>query len=250
MTWLVFREPVSAWTHFAWLVLSLPATVILLRRARGNWLERSGFLIFGVSAAACFGASWLYHAVPASIVEPFHAFDHVAIYLFIAGTVTPIALVVLRGRWRASLLSAIWVLAASGVVTRLTAGLSVSRATLLYLAMGWLGMLTYFELARRLTHARLKWMWAGGLLYTVGAVLNTLHWPVLVPGVFESHELFHLFVMAGAASHYRFMLEVVAFEVPQPEAAPAVVAVQAAAIPVTDLAPEAAEPRRYAAGGV
>jgi len=210
MTWLDFREPVSAWTHFTWLVLSLPATVILLRLARGDLLKRIGFSVFGVTCAACFGGSWLYHAVPESIAEPFHAFDHVAIYLFIAGTVTPVALVVLRGRWRVSLLSAIWILAASGVVTRLTAGLSISKATLLYLAMGWLGLMTYFELARRLTHARLRWLWIGGVVYTVGAVINTLHWPVFAPGVFESHELFHLFVMAGSSAHVWFMLAVVA----------------------------------------
>src|SRR5439155_6626029 len=111
-------------------------TVILVRLARGNWLKQLGVSVFGVTAAACFGGSWLYHAVPDPIVEPFHAFDHVAIFLFIAGTVTPVALVVLNGRWRVSLLSAIWIMAASGVVMRLTAEPSVPKATLFYLAMG------------------------------------------------------------------------------------------------------------------
>jgi hemolysin III len=206
MTWLDFREPVSAWTHFVWMMLTLPATWLLWRLARGSLLKRLGVLIFGTTCALCYAGSWLYHAVPEAIVGPFHAFDHVAIYLFIAGTVTPIGLVVLRGWWRFTLLSTIWLLALCGVVMRLSADLPVQTLTLFYLVMGWIGLLTYFELARQLSHATLRPIWIGGVFYTVGAVINTLHWPVLAPGVFGSHELFHLFVMAGSGWHYYFLL--------------------------------------------
>jgi hemolysin III len=248
MTWLHFREPVSAWTHFAWLVLSLPATLVLLWLARGCWLKRAGLTVFGLTWATCFGASWLYHAVPKAIEGPFHVADHVAIYLFIAGTVTPIALVVLHGRYRASLLVAIWIMAATGVIMRLTVEPDVSRATLFYLAMGWLGMLTYFELARKLSHAKMWAMWAGGGFYTVGAVINTLHWPAFAPGVFGSHELFHLFVMAGTAFHFWFMLTVATFPTSRPLASPE--PAEAERMPAGVLAAEAAGSRRYVADGV
>jgi hemolysin III len=221
MAWLDFREPVSAWTHFVWMILSVPATVILWRLARGELLKRIGVLVFGLTCAMCFGGSFLYHAVPERIVEPFHAFDHVAIYLFIAGTVTPIGLIALRGRWRLWLLTAIWVMAFTGVGMRLLAEPSVPKATLFYLAMGWLGCLTYFELARNLTPAKVRGLWLGGLFYTAGAIINTLHWPVFAPGVFESHELFHLFVMAGAGCHFYFLaVAILPFSMPDPLASP------------------------------
>jgi len=212
MIWFDFREPVSAWTHLTWLLLSLPATLFLWYVARGSILKRFGVVVFGVTLAMCYAGSFLYHAVPEAISEPFHAFDHVAIYVFIAGTVTPIALVVLRGRWRVAILSIIWIMALTGVAVRLLAEPSIPMATVFYVSMGWVGLAAYFELARRLTHAKLRGLWLGGLFYTVGAVINTLHWPVLSPGVFESHELFHLFVMAGSGCHYYFMVvAIVAF---------------------------------------
>src|SRR5205823_4671285 len=73
----------------------------------------------------------------------------------------------------------------------------------------WVGCITYFEMARQLSHAALRSVWLGGLFYSIGAVLNVLHWPNLVPGVFGAHEVFHLFVMAGSLCHYYFMLAVV-----------------------------------------
>ena len=81
--------------------------------------------------------------------------------------------------------------------------------TALYLFMGWVGCLTYCELARRLTHAGVRPLWVGGVLLHHRGVLNGAQWPVLVPGVFEAHELFHLFVMAGSAWHYVFITRVV-----------------------------------------
>lgn len=251
MTWLDFREPVSAWTHFAWLVMSLPATWLLWQMARGSLLKRAGVLIFGASCALCYAGSWLYHAVPEAIVEPFHALDHVAIYLFIAGTTTPIGLVVLRGRWRVTLLLAVWMMALTGIVMRLTANPSIQTLTAFYLIMGWTACLTYFELARRLGHAAIRPIWIGGVFYSVGAVINALHWPVLAPGAFESHDLFHLFVMAGSACHYYFMQAVI---VPFPNQAAPVLALATASTgaltaPLNALSPAEVNPEPCTAQG-
>jgi hemolysin III len=205
MAWPEFREPVSAGTHLIWMILSVPMTVYLWHAARGDWGKRIGFLIFGGTAFVCFGGSFLYHSVPASEVDPFAALDHIGIYLFIAGTVTPIALVALRGWWRITLLTGIWMMAAVGVGLRLGEEISLPVATGFYLLMGWIGCLTYFELVRRLSHAAVRPIWLGGLFYTVGAAINALQWPVLAPGLFGAHELFHLFVMAGSACHFQFM---------------------------------------------
>src|ERR1700692_2945398 len=102
MSWLDFREPVSAWTHGLWLILSLPGTLWLLNKSRGDPVKRLGFLVFGLTLAWCYGASMLSHGarLPARQIEIFRVLDHIGIFLLIAGTVTPVALVVLDGPWR------------------------------------------------------------------------------------------------------------------------------------------------------
>jgi hemolysin III len=205
MNWLTCREPVSAWTHFAWMVAAIPATWSLWRLARDDARKRIGVLAFGLTLVFCYGASWLYHSVPLALARPFNKVDHIGIYLLIAGTVTPIGLIVLRGWWRAGLLGGIWSFAVAGIVLRLITHLPLNVMTFLYLVMGWIGCACYVELARNLTHARMRPLWIGGLFYSAGALLNRLGWPVLAPGVFGSHEMFHLFVMAGSAWHFWFM---------------------------------------------
>jgi hemolysin III len=209
MNWLVVREPVSAWTHFAWMVLSIPATWVLWHLTRGSALKRTSVLIFGFTLTFCYAGSFLFHSVPPSLARPFNTMDHIGIYLLIAGTVTPIALVVLRGRWRIGLLAGIWAMAAGGIILRLAMPLPISVLTVLYVLMGWVGCATWFELTRHLSPARIRPLWVGGLIYTAGAVLNGLHWPDFYPGVLGSHEVFHLFVMAGSACHYWFILHAV-----------------------------------------
>jgi hemolysin III len=207
MDWLPVREPVSALTHFAWMVLAFPATWTLWRLSRGGGpRKRVGLLVFGCTLAICYAGSGLYHSVPERLAGPFRTLDHIGIYLLIAGTVTPIALVVLPGRWRVALLSAIWTLALAGIVLRLATPLSIHVLTVFYLFMGWLGCATYFELLKYLSPARVRLIVWGGVLYSVGAVINAFDWPTLDPPLFGPHELFHLFVMGGSAVHYYFML--------------------------------------------
>src|SRR5262249_2984623 len=82
-------------------------------------------------------------------------------------------------------------------------------STLVYLAMGWGSLVCYRELARTYSHRTLRPLPLGGVFYSIGAVLNLAKWPVLSPGVFAAHELFHFFVIAGSACHIFFMLNVV-----------------------------------------
>src|SRR5437660_424236 len=205
MNFLSFREPVNAWTHAIWLLLSLPVTLLLWRLCRGNRLKQVGLLVFGISLACCYAGSTLYHGVclPPERLDWFSRLDFMGVYLLIAGTFTPVVLVVLRGRWRTGVLGAAWLFAAVGIGLRL-AGVDMSRtvSTGLYLGMGWALFVGCGKMATILPY-RLWWPGAlGGLLYTVGAILNHVHWPVLWLGVFSTHELWHLFVMAGTACHW------------------------------------------------
>jgi hemolysin III len=208
-----FREPVSAWSHCLWMLLSLPATYLLLRRCGGDWSKRFSLLVFGLSLLTCYLGSTLYHGVrlPQEKIDLFDRIDHIGIYVLIAGSYTPLAWCLLRGRWKWGILTVAWFLAAAGTVLVMTCGvLPMFWSTLMYLAMGWGAIFCYFELARLMSHRALRPLLTGGVLYSVGAVLNLLHWPELWPGVFRAHELFHLFVMAGSLAHFWFMLTVVA----------------------------------------
>jgi hemolysin III len=88
--------------------------------------------------------------------------------------------------------------------------LPLPLATCEYLALGWGALFVYFEVARVVTHRSMRPLVIGGVFYSVGALLNLMRWPVLWPGVFGSHEMFHLWVMAGSAAHFWFMLTAVA----------------------------------------
>jgi hemolysin III len=224
MDWLVFREPFSAWTHGVWLLLALPGTWLLWRGGRGDWFKQLSLLIFGLSLICCFAGSTLFHAVrlPSQELAPFARLDYIGIFLLIAGSYTPAAFTLLRGWWKWGTLTVVWLLAALGIALRVqTAWIPPVLSTSLYLAMGWAAVLCYDNFARVLSHRAMVPVLLGGLFYSIGAVINEAHWPVLWPGIFSAHELMHLFVMAGSLAHFWFMLKcVVPFERRAAEGAP------------------------------
>src|SRR3954452_21698671 len=110
MEFLEFREPFSAWSHCAGLILALPGTFLLLRRSggdRGKWLS---LLVYGLTLIFCYLASTLYHGVrlPAAGIAAFARLDGIGIFALIAGTYTPLAWCLMRGRWRRWTLAAVW----------------------------------------------------------------------------------------------------------------------------------------------
>jgi len=212
MDFLNFREPVSTWSHCAGLMLALPGGLLLWRRSTGDRAKRVSLLIYGLTLAFCYAASTLFHGVrlPAAGIAAFARLDGVGIFALIAGSYTPLAWCLLRGRWRRWTLVIVWGVAATATVL-IAAGrhFSPAVATGLYLGLGWGVVVCYSEIARVVSHRALLPIVVGGLSYSVGALLNLLHWPVLVPGIFGAHELFHMFVLAGSFAHYWFILRVV-----------------------------------------
>jgi hemolysin III len=212
MDFLNPREPVSSWSHGVWLMMAVPGTVLLLRRSGGDRAKQLGFLIYGLSLVFCAAASTLYHGVhaPEQRIATFALLDYIAIYVLVAGSYTPIAWSILRGRWRKGILIMVWLWAASGSLLRLTWTTQPPwLSTGLYLSMGWGSVLCYFEVARRLSFRDMILIPLGGLLYSVGAIFNLMEQPVLWRGVFQAHELFHVFVVAASLVHFWFMLTVV-----------------------------------------
>jgi hemolysin III len=212
MDFFDLREPINAWSHFSWLVLSVPGTWLLWQLSRGDRSKQLSLLVYGLTLAFCFASSTLYHGVrlSASWIDGFNRLDHIAIFVLIAGSYTPITLNLLRGRTRWAVLAAAWLFAAVCGVRIVTYGLLTTHvSTALYLAMGWCAIFCYVEMARFLSHRTLFPLLLGGMLYSAGAMINVLRWPVLWPGVFGSHELFHVLVMAGSLAHFWFMLTAV-----------------------------------------
>ncbi len=206
-----FREPVSAWTHFAALLIVMPGMLILLR-GHGDRGKRISLLVYGLSLAVCYSASTLYHGVQlkGEKLAFFARLDSMGIFTLIAGTYTPLAWNLMSGPWRTWTLSAVWGTALSAIVLIATGRqFSTTLATAIYLVMGWGVVVCYARISRVVSHRALLPVLVGGLFYSVGAVLNLLQRPSLWPGSFGTHDLFHLFVIAGSLAHYWFILFVV-----------------------------------------
>jgi hemolysin III len=174
-------------------VASVVALVWLVRSATTARAEAAAW-IYGLSAVLAYLASAAYHRLGGSprVKQLLRKGDHSAIFVLIAGTFTPICLLVMTGPWRWVLLSIAWVGAAAGVVFKL---LAIDRfpklGGALYLTLGWVGLFALPALAHQ--PGRLALIAAGGLLYTVGAVLFFLQRPRLRPRWFGYHEVWHAF---------------------------------------------------------
>jgi hemolysin III len=203
-----FREPVNAWSHLIGLILAALGTGMLLRLA-DQPAERLAFAIYGGSLILLYAVSTLYHALPLPRhrLRKLRMLDHIAIYFLIAGTYTPVALLTLHGPWGAGMLAGAWVIALAGVPFKiwwLDAPVWLSTAT--YLGMGYMALLAAAPLARAVSPGGLAWLVAGGLAYTVGAVIFTRERPDPFPGRFGHHEIWHLLVLTGSGCHFAFML--------------------------------------------
>jgi channel protein (hemolysin III family) len=133
--------------------------------------------------------------------------DHGAIFVLIAGTFTPIHGLLFRGRLRWMPLLFIWIATVCGIVAKTAYYEHIAEwfGLSLYLAMGWFGVFSGGLLAHRRGFRFIRPLLFGGLAYSIGAIVDFLHWPVIVPGVMQWHEVFHLAVIAGALFHLEFV---------------------------------------------
>ena len=163
------------------------------------------FGIFGSTLILMYTSSFLYHAlkIPDKALLVFRRIDHIMIFMVIAGSYTPLCLVPLRGAWGWSLFGTVWGIAVAGIFLKIFfMGAPRWISTLIYLSMGWLCVVAIYPLVKTLTPMALFWMTAGGLFYSVGAVVYALKKPDPLPGVFGFHEIWHCFVIFGSASHF------------------------------------------------
>lgn len=206
---LTIREPGSALTHFiAWLMAVTAATPLLIKAsADGNTFAIG---IFTTSMVLLYGASTIYHSVTVSdkVLKIFRKFDHMMIFVLIAGSYTPVCLIVLGGKLGYTLLALVWSVAIVGMAIK-AFWITCPKwfSSLIYIAMGWLCLLVFGTLWNTLPHAAFGWLLAGGIIYTIGGIIYALKLPIFnsLHKYFGSHEIFHLFVMGGSICHFIFM---------------------------------------------
>lgn len=196
------EELANSITHGVGLAASialLPVMIVTATRAQDAW-RVVGASVFGAMLVVLYASSTLYHAIPgqraARTKEVCRRIDHSAIYLLIAGTYTPFALVTLRGPWGWSLFGIVWGLAAIGIVLKSSYGAARYSAlsTAVYIGMGWLAVIAIRPLVQHASLAALIWLFAGGVMYTGGVVFYV--WRRRY-----SHAVWHLFVLGGSAAH-------------------------------------------------
>lgn len=208
------REPVNASTHLAGALLSAVGLVLLVRAAllNGSTYDLVSFTIFGLSLILLYLASGLYHGLRLSERGQLtmRKLDHLSIFLLIAGTYTPFCLGPLRGPWGWGMLAAVWGLAVLGSgVKLLWMGAPRWLSVSFYVVMGWLVVAAFYPLVQAAPPASVAWLVAGGLIYTLGAVVYATKRPNPLPAHFGFHEIWHLFVLAGSLSHFVAVFQLV-----------------------------------------
>lgn len=214
---ITIREPGSAITHFIAMMLTVFAAAPLLVKSAlsdtANMLP--AMTIFILSMVLLYGASTTYHSlnIGGRALRIFRKVDHMMIFVLIAGSYTPVCLIVLGGRMGYTLFAVVWGIAIVGMLLK-ACWVTCPKwfSSIIYIAMGWVCVFVFGPLWNTLPHSAFLWLLAGGIIYTIGGVIYALKLPLFNSRhtFFGSHEIFHLFVMGGSLCHFIFMYHYVA----------------------------------------
>lgn len=212
MTKQHIKDPGSAITHFIGMLMAIFAAVPLLIRAaqEPGRIYVISLAIYAVSLILLYAASTTYHTFDLSkkINTVLKKIDHMMIFVLIAGSYTPICLLVLKGRTGMILLSLVWGIAIVGILIKAFWVFCPKWvSSILYIGMGWTCVLAFTQILNSMSTAAFGWLLAGGIIYTIGGVIYALKLPIFNSRHknFGSHEIFHLFVMGGSACHFVVM---------------------------------------------
>lgn len=212
------KDPGSAITHFIGMIMAIfAATPLLIRAAsRPDKIHIVSLAVFIISMILLYAASTAYHSFnlseKANII--LKKIDHMMIFVLIAGTYTPVCLIVLNGTIGYTLLALVWGIALAGIVIKaLWVTCPKWFSSILYIAMGWVCVLAFTQILNSLSPAAFGWLLAGGIIYTIGGVIYALKLPIFNAkhSAFGSHEIFHLFVMGGSLCHFILMFNYICF---------------------------------------
>ena len=206
------KDPGSAITHFIGMLMAIFAAIPLLIKAANepSRVYIISLAIYAASLILLYAASTTYHTfdISAKANTLLKKIDHMMISVLIAGSYTPVCLIVLKGKTGIILLSIVWAIAVAGILIKaFWVYCPKWVSSVLYIGMGWTCVLAFTQILNNMSPAAFGWLLAGGIIYTVGGVIYALKLPIFnnKHKNFGSHEIFHLFVMGGSACHFIVM---------------------------------------------
>ena len=206
------KEPGSAITHFIGMLMAIFAAVPLLIKAahEPSRIYVISLAVYSVSMILLYAASTTYHTfdISAKINTILKKWDHMMISVLIAGSYTPICLLVLKGKTGLILLAIVWSFAIVGILIKaFWVYCPKWVSSILYIGMGWTCVLAFTQILNSMSHTSFIWLLTGGIIYTVGGIIYALKLPIFNSKHknFGSHEIFHLFVMGGSMCHFVVM---------------------------------------------
>lgn len=206
------KEPGSAITHFIGMLMAIFAAVPLLIKAahEPSRIYVISLAVYSASMILLYAASTTYHTfdISAKINTILKKWDHMMISILIAGSYTPICLLVLKGKTGLILLAIVWSFAIIGILIKaFWVYCPKWVSSILYIGMGWTCVLAFTQILNSMSHTSFIWLLTGGIIYTVGGIIYALKLPIFNSKHknFGSHEIFHLFVMGGSMCHFIVM---------------------------------------------
>jgi channel protein (hemolysin III family) len=215
-----FSDPVSSLSHLAGALVFAILAISLIARGRGEARRVFSLAVFAFSCVLLLSLSGVYHLLSHDTAarSVLMRLDHAAIFVLIAGSFTPVHAILLRARWHRILLLGIWAAAIAGLTLKTVyfATLPAWLGLAMYLGLGWLGAISTVAIARRFGWRFILPLVWGALAYSIGALADHFHWPLLIAGIFGPHEVFHLAVLAGISFHWAFIRRIAAGECTTP----------------------------------
>ncbi len=206
------KDPGSAITHFIGMLMAIFAAVPLLIKAahEPSRIYIISITVYAISLILLYAASTTYHTFDRSdkVNTILKKIDHMMIFILIAGSYTPICLLVLGGKTGVILLSVVWGIAIVGILIKAFWVFCPKWvSSVLYIGMGWTCVLAFTQILNSMSPAAFGWLLAGGIIYTIGGIIYALKLPIFNNRhkYFGSHEIFHIFVMLGSACHFILM---------------------------------------------
>jgi channel protein (hemolysin III family) len=211
LPWIGFHEPFSSMTHLLAAVAAFIGSFFLVAKGRGNGARVTSLIVFSFSVIFLYSMSGVYHMLTrgGDAREVMQRLDYAGIWVLIAGTFTPVHIILFRGAWRWAILLLVWILAITSLVLEVVFFKDFPEwlTLTLFLGLGWMGALTGYKFKTSFHGESLKFLILGGMFYSFGAVIDFIRVPILWPGVIHPHEIFHVFVILGTLCHWIFIYQ-------------------------------------------